>query len=164
MTWKTTLSFVIFAALLTLAMGWLITIGAVPIQKTIQFSDAEHAFMQVWIRLAIAIGLILPSVAWLLWFKHPQPRKILGVYLSVLIIQIITEQIFSSVMFPSLVVVIGTIYTAFRLWQLWQGQQFICTFHSSSRKWVSALLWILGLFWSSNLIMLFTLGWSSVLN
>jgi vacuolar-type H+-ATPase subunit I/STV1 len=164
MTWKMTLSFVISATLLTLTVGWLIATGAVPIQKTIQFSDAERAFMQVWMRLAIAIGLILPSVAWLIGFKHPQLRKILGFYLSVLIVQIITEQIFSSVVFPSLVVVIGTIYTTFRLWQLWQGQQLMDTFHSSSRKWVDALLSILGLFWSSNLIMLLTLGWSSVLN
>lgn len=164
MTWKITLSFVVSATLLTLAMGWLIAIEAVPIQKTIQFSDAERAFMRVWMGLAIAIGLILPSVAWLIWLKHPQLRKVLGFYLSVLIVQIITEQIFSSVMFPSLVVVIGTIYTTFRLWQLWQGQQLIGTFRSSSRKWMSALLLILGLFWSSNLIMLLTLGWSSVLN
>jgi hypothetical protein len=96
-------------------VGWLIATGSVSIQKRIQFNDAERAFMQVWIGLAIAIGLILPSIAWLIWFKHPQPRRILGFYLSVLIIQIITEQIFSSVVFPSLVVVIGTIYTAFRL-------------------------------------------------
>jgi hypothetical protein len=164
MTWKITLSFVISATLLTLAVGWLIAIEAVPIQKTIQFSDAERGFMQVWMGLAIAIGLILPSVAGFIGFKHPQLRKILGFYLSVLMVQIITEQIFSSVVFPSLVVVIGTIYTTFRLWQLWQGQQLICTSHSSSRKWISALLSILGLFWSSNLILLFTLGWSSFLN
>jgi hypothetical protein len=164
MTWKITLSFVISATLLTLAMGWLIAIEAVPIQKNIQFSDAERGFMRVWMGLAIAIGLILPSVAGLIGFKHPQLRKILGFYLSVLIIQIITEQILSSVVFPSLVVGIGTIYTAFRLWQLWQGQQLIRTFHSSSRKWISALLATLGLFWSSNLIMLLTLGWSSVLS
>jgi hypothetical protein len=164
MTWKMTLSFVISATLLTLAVGWLIAAGSVPIQKTIQFSDAERAFMRVWMGLAIAIGLILPGVAGLIWFKQPQSRKILGFYLAVLIIQIITEQIFSSVMFPSLVVVIGTIYTTFRLWQLWQGQQLMGTFHSSRRKWVGALLSILGLFWSGNLIMLLTLGWSSVLN
>jgi hypothetical protein len=77
MTWKTTLSFVVSATLLTLAVGWLIATGAVPIQKTIQFNDAERAFMQVWIRLAIAIGLILPSVAVFIGFKHPQLRKIL---------------------------------------------------------------------------------------
>ena len=77
MTWKTTFSFIVFATLLTLVVGWLIATGAVPIQKNIQFSDAERAFMQVWIGLAIAIGLILPSVAWLIWFKHPQSRKIL---------------------------------------------------------------------------------------
>jgi hypothetical protein len=44
MTWKMTLSFVVSATLLTLAVGWLMAIEAVPIQKTIQFSDAERAF------------------------------------------------------------------------------------------------------------------------
>jgi hypothetical protein len=166
MTWKTILSFVLFATLLTIVVGWLITTGVLPIQKTIHFSDAERSFMGIWIKLAIALGLILPGIAGLVWIKYPQPRKVLGLYLSVLIIQIVTEQLFSSIAFPSLVVMIGTVYTVFRIWQLWQGQQLVrqVSWTVSSRNWMSALLWLLGLFWSSNLIMLLTLGWSSVLS
>jgi hypothetical protein len=47
MTWKMTLSFVISTTLLTLVVGWLIATGTVPIQKNIQFNDAERAFIQV---------------------------------------------------------------------------------------------------------------------
>jgi len=34
--------------------------------------------------------------------------------------------------------------------------------NSSSHTLMSSLLWLLGLFWSGNLIMLLTLGWSSI--
>ena len=161
MTWKTIFSFALFATLLAIFVGWLILTGVLPIQQNVRFNDAGRRFMSVWIKLAIAIGLILPSILWFVWIKNPQPRKILGFYLSVLTIQIVTEQIFSRVGFPSLVVIIGTLYTAFRIWQLWQGQQLIYT-NSSSPSWMSAMLWLLGLFWSGNLIMLLTLGWSSI--
>lgn len=164
MTWKTTLAFVLFATLLTILVGWLTTTGVLPIQQSIQYSDAGRNFIRIWMWFAIALGLILPSIAWLMWIKNPQPRKILDFYLSVLIVQIVTEQVFSSIGLPSLVVTIGTVYTTFRIWQLWQGQQLIHTVNSSSRKLLSALLWLLGLFWSSNLIILLTLGWSSVLS
>jgi chromate transport protein ChrA len=165
MTWKTILSFMLVATLLTILVGWLIMTGILPIQQTIRFNEAERHFMNIWIGLAIALGLILPSIAWLVWRRNPQPRRILDLYLSVLIIQIMTEQVFSNVAFPSLVVTIGTLYTAFRLWQLWRGQQLIrqAAWDFSSHKWMSGLLWILGLFWGSNLIMLFTLAWPSVL-
>lgn len=116
MTWKTIFSFVLFATLLTILVGWLTTIGALPIQKTIPFDAAERTFMKVWFGLAIAIGLILPIMAWLVWSKNSQPRKILSSYLSVLLIQVITERVFIKIAFPSLVATIGTLYTAFRLW------------------------------------------------
>lgn len=166
MTWKTIFLFVLFATLITILVGWLITTEAFPIQKTIPFDTTERSFMRVWFGLAISIGLILPSVAWLVWIRNSQPRKILGFYLSVLIIQIITERVFIKIAFPSLVATIGTLYTAFRLWQIWQGQQLLHqdSWNSSRRKLMSALLWILGLFWSSNLVVLLTLVWSTVLS
>jgi hypothetical protein len=46
MAWKTTVSFVISATLLTLVVGWLIATRAIPIQKNIQLDDAERVFMQ----------------------------------------------------------------------------------------------------------------------
>ncbi|MCC5626056.1 hypothetical protein LC574_34275, partial [Nostoc sp. CHAB 5715] len=86
--------------------------------------------------------------------------------LLVLIIQIVTEQIVSRVWLPSLVVIIGTLYTAFRVWQLWHEQQFIKSTDFVERgnfRIISSVLWLLLLFWSSNLIMLLTLSWPSIL-
>ena len=165
MNWKITLSFVLSATLLTILVGWLTINEVLPIQQNIQFSATEQNFLRVWLRLAIAISLILPSIAWLVWLKNPQARKILGFYLFVLLVQIVTEQVFSSIASPSIVVTIGTIYTVFRLWQLWQGQQLIykTAGNSSNFQLMSSLMWLLGLFWFSNLLMLLTLGWSSIL-
>lgn len=115
---------------------------------------------------AIAIGLILPTITFVIWFKYPEIRKIFGFYLLVLIIQIVTEQIVSKFWFPSLVVIIGTLYTAFRVWQLWHEQQFIKSTDFAERgnfRIISSVLWLLLLFWSSNLIMLLTLSWPSIL-
>lgn len=163
MTWKTALSFVALATLLTVVAGWLVSAGILPIKQNINYTDAGLQFIRVWIWLAIAIGLILPGVAFFVWINHPEPRKIFGFYLLVLIVQIMTEQVVSSIWLPSLVVLIGTIYTAFRLWQLWQGQQLLKTNQNQlSYKPISGLLWFLFLFWLSNLIILLTLGWSSI--
>lgn len=165
MNWKITLAFVLSATLLTVIVGWLTINGVLPIQQNIQFSATERNFLRVWLGLAIAIGLILPSIAWLICLKNPQARKLLDFYLFVLLVQIITEQVSSTIASPSIVVTIGTIYTVFRLWQLWQGQQLIykTAGNSSNFQLMSSLVWLLGLFWFSNLLMLLTLGWSSIL-
>ena len=165
MNWKTVISFILLATLLTILMGWIVSIEGLPISQSINYNNAELQFIQIWIWIALAIGLILPAIAFLLGFNRPEVRKFFGFYLFVLIIQILTEQIVSSIWFPSLVVTIGTIYTVFRVWQLWQGKQFAIDIQLDgfSHKLMSGLLWLLLLFWSSNLIMLLTLGWSSIL-
>lgn len=162
---RTAFIFVVLATLVTVVVGWLISIGVLPISKVINYSDADLRFIRVWSWLAIAIGLILPTIAFVLWFKYPEPRKIFGFYLLVLVIQLVTEEIVSSVRLRSFVVIIGTLYTAFRVWQLWQEQQFIKTthFYQPNSRLISSILSLLLLFWSSNLIMLLTLCWPSIL-
>ena len=164
--WKTALSFVALATLLILLIGWLTISGALPVKLVINYSDWASRFIQFWIVAAISIGLILPGIAFLVWIRHPEPRLILGLYLLVLIIQIATEHVLSSVLFPSIVVITGSIYTAFRLWQLWQGQQLmirVAQTGTHSRTIMRGLLWILLLFWSSNLLVLLVLVWPSIL-
>ncbi|MBD6615197.1 hypothetical protein FNW02_04855 [Komarekiella sp. 'clone 1'] len=166
LTWKTTFSFVSLVTLIVLLIGWLTSAGVLPIKRVIDYSDTEVKFIQVWIWLAIAIGLLLPGIAFLIWINRPEPRNILGFYLLVLIIQIVSEQVFSSIWFPSLVVPIGILYTAFRLWQLWQGQKLIRITTQLSRlnhTMMSGLLWLSILFWASNLIMLLVLPLPSIL-
>ncbi|WP_333394020.1 hypothetical protein [Microcoleus sp. Aus8_D2] len=137
-----------------------------PIAKTINYSTSETNFIQIWIKLAVFIGLLLPGIALFIWWRSPEPRKIMGFYLVVLIVQIAAEQILSRVLFPSLVVFSGTMYTAFRIWQLWQGQQLVTAMaqlNNHNPIVVSSLLWLLLLFWSSNLIVLFAVAWPRIL-
>jgi hypothetical protein len=160
MTWKTILGFVLFATLLTSIVGWLTATEILPLRQGIQYSDAERNFLRIWLGLAIVIGVILPAIAWFVWREQFAYHQMLGFYLATLVIQIVTEQVFSTIGFPSLVVTIGTLYTLFRLWQIWQGYQLIQTVRVNSS--MSGLLGLLGLFWFGNTIFLLTVGWPSI--
>lgn len=155
-TWKATLLFITFTTLILFPINWLILSEVLPIQKTINYSTSENNFIQLGIKLAAFIGLLLPGVAFKISERYPELRKMLGFYLVILIVQIAAEQILSRVLFPSLVVFSGTIYTAFRIWQLWQGQQLVTATQLNNHNPIlfSSLLWLLVLFWSSNLIVL----------
>jgi hypothetical protein len=161
MTWKSILSFIVSATLLILLSGWLISANLLPIQTELSYSQGERSFVQIWLSLAIAIGLIIPGVGFLMWRQRPTARTILGFYLLVLAIQILTELIFSRIFFTSLLVIIGSIYTAFRVWHLWQSQQFVRG--NAGERVMDGLLWLLLLFWSANLIFLLVLGWLKIL-
>ena len=127
MSWKTILSFVLFATLSTSIVGWLTATEILPLRQGIQYSDAERNFLRIWLLLAIVIGLIVPAIAWFVWRERLIYHQILGFYLAALVIQIVTEQIVSSIVLPSLVVTIGTLYTLFRLWQIWRRYQLLQT-------------------------------------
>ena len=147
-------------------MGWLIKNQVLPVKTVIDYSAWETNFIQFWIWVAIGVGLLLPGIAFLVWLRHPQPRKILGFYLLVLFVQIITEQILSGILFPSLLVIIGTIYTVYRIWQLWQGQQAVNTntqLNTFNQRLFKNLLQLLLFFWSINLIVLLVLCLPSIL-
>ena len=165
-TWKTTLLFVICATLLLWQLNWLMLGDTLLIKKAIDYSISQTNFIRVWLKIAVFLGLLLPGVAFFVWRRYPEPKKILGFYLVVLIIQIASESILSRVLFPSLVVITGTIYTVFRIWQLWQGQQLVNSGVQTNNHnpiIFRILLWLLLLFWSSNLIVLFTVAWPSIL-
>ena len=162
LSWKTTISFLCLATLLILLIGWLTITGVLPIKTAIDYSNEESNFIQVWVVIAIVVGLLLPGIVFSVWIRHREPRKVLGFYLLVLLVQIVTEQVLSGVLFSSIVVPIGTIYTAFRLWQLWQGQKLLAADSQTvvpHRKLMYVLLWLILLFWLSNLVMLLVLPW-----
>ncbi|NQE34297.1 hypothetical protein [Microcoleus asticus] len=110
MTWKTILSFIVSATVLTLMSGWLMVANLLPIQAAIDYSEAERSFVQIWLQVAIVIGLVLPGVAFLVSIRHPNLRAVFGFYLLVLTIQIVSEQIFSRV-FSSSILDISKIVT-----------------------------------------------------
>lgn len=165
-SWKITLSFVSIVTLTILLIGWLIMSDALPLSQVIHYSEPQTNFIRLWVRIALAIGVLLPVIGFLVWIRDRDSRKVLGFYLLVLIVQIVTEQILSSVWFPSIVVIVGTLYTIFRLWQLWQGQQLIAStaqLGTGSGTILRGLLWLMLLFWFSNIIMLLIVAWPSIL-
>lgn len=166
MNWKTALLFIALVTILILLTGWLTINGVLPIKTSLDYSTGESRFIQFWVGLAILIGILIPVTVLFVFWRSSAPRKIIGFYLLVLVIQIVTEAVFSSVLFPSIVVTIGTVYTAFRVWQLWHSLQIIATtaeLGTGSRTLLRGLLGLMFIFWSSNLIMLFTLPWRKIL-
>lgn len=166
MSWKTVLSFIVSATLLILLSGWLIKANLLPIHTEINYSEAERNFLKIWIQLALVIGVILPGVTFLIGIRQPKLRIVFGFYLLVVIIQLVTEQICSRVFSSSLLVIIGSIYTAFRVWQLWQELQFLKVNAQSanvSEQIAPGVLWLMLLFWSANLIFLLVVGWLRIL-
>lgn len=164
MTWRTSIAFVIFTTLITIAVGSLISADWLPIGKTIELGAGGLRFLLVWMNLAIAIGVVLPAIAFVIGFKHSKLRKVFGFYFLLLGIQIVTEQIFSQYWMPSLVVPIGTLYTAFRIWQLWGGLQLV---HSDQKQLLRSklsvgTLWLTFCFWISNLFLLLLLAWPNI--
>ena len=169
MTWKTILSFFVIATLLILLSSWLIKANLLPIQSEIKYSEAEQNFVNIWVKIALVIGLFLPGISFLVGLGNPQLRTVFGFYLLVIIIQIVTEQICSRVFSSSSLVIVGTIYTTFRVWQIWQGQQFLKLntqsdiLNFASFSIAPILLWLMLLFWSANIIFLLVVGWSRIL-
>jgi hypothetical protein len=169
MNWKTIVGFVLFATLLTSIVGWLTATEILPLRQGIQYSDVKRDFLRIWLGLAIVIGILVPAIAWFVWRERVAYHQIFGFYLAALVIQIVTEQVFSSLAqpslwligFPSLVVTIGTLYTLFRIWQIWQGYQLILAVLNNLL--ISALFGMLGLFWVGNVAFLLIVGWPSVL-
>ena len=148
--------------ILILFIGWLTMSGILPIDRAIDYSNEQANFLKVRMTTAIFVGVLLPAIALGIWIRHPQPRKVLGFYLLVLIVQIVTEWVLSGVLFFSIPVTIGTIHTAFRLWRLWQGRKLLAANTRTivpRQKLLNGLLWLILLFQSSDLLMLLLLPW-----
>lgn len=158
MTWKTTLSFIVAATLLILLSGWLLEANLLPIQSTLSYTVTERNFVQLWLQIAIGLGIILPGAAFLVGIRRPKVRIIFGFYLLVLAVQIATERILIRIFPSSLMVIVGMIYTTFRIWQLWQGQR-LAQSGNAYNQFIRGILWLLLLFWSANFVVLLIRIW-----
>ena len=93
--------------LFTVAIGYLASADLLFICQTIEFGSRELRLMAMWIQLAIAIGVVLPVITFVIGFKHLKLQKVFGFYFLILGTQIVAEQLFSYYWMPSLVVPIG---------------------------------------------------------
>ncbi len=161
-TWKITFSFIVLASLIFFLAGWLIITGLIPINLVFNYNKSELNLLRVWFTLATYIGLLLPTITFFFFLGYSKLRLILGLYLFVCIVQLATEFILSRLLFPTIVVMVGSIYSVFRVWQLWQGQQLIAEsleISGEKRRFIVGLLWVMLIFWISNIAVNFAIFW-----
>jgi hypothetical protein len=147
--WLSVFLFIAIATLLSALVGWLVKKGALPLKPMMAFSSLQWQFMRVWVKVALVVGVILPLVMLVAFWDKPIPRQFFSCYLLAVAVQLACEASFSRLLSKSVVVIIGTLYTGFRIWQLWEGLHIV----TYPMLWLS-LLWLVLLFWVANLIML----------
>ncbi|BDA71717.1 hypothetical protein CAL7716_058830 [Calothrix sp. PCC 7716] len=151
-------SFIAGATLSSILIGWLIKTGSLPLKTMMAYSEKQLQFIRVWVKIALAIGVIVPFVLLITLWSNSIARQFLASYLAVVIVQLTCEASFSRWLVKSVVVVIGTIYTIFRLWQVWEG------LHLTSYSQLElGLLWLVMLFWIANIIMLIFMAIPTIL-
>lgn len=156
--WFSVFSFCAIATLLSINYGWLVKKGKLPFNSIMAFNDAQLQFIKVWVNVALVIGVIIPVILGIVFWNTLILRQFFSCYLLAVVVQLACENTFSRTFCQSSVVIIGTLYTGFRIWQLWSGLQ-LATY---SQPWLG-LLWLVLLFWIANMIMLTTMAIPSIL-
>jgi len=155
--WLTIVSFLISATLLTVIVGVLIKQSILPLKPIMAYSEAQLQFLKIWVNVALLIGVVIPLGLLIKFWNQPIPRQFLSYYLIVVFVQLASEVIFNRLLCKSIVIIIGTIYTGFRIWQLWSG----INATTYSQPWLSLLGLVLG-FWIANIIMLLTMAFPTI--
>ena len=156
--WLIVFSFCAIATFLSVSYGWLVKKGKLPFKSEMGFSDAQWQFIKVWVNVALILGVILPVVMLIVFWDKSILRVFFSCYLLAVVVQLGSEISFSRIFCKSVVVIIGTLYTGFRIWQLWSGLHLI----TYRMPWLG-LLWLVFLFWVANMIMLITMAIPSIL-
>ena len=155
--WLSVFLFIAIATLLSALVGWLVKKGALPLKPMMAFSSLQWQFMRVWVKVALVVGVILPFVMLVAFWDQSIPRQFFSCYLLAVVVQLASEASFSRLLCKSIVVIIGTLYTVFRIWQLWEGLHLF----AYPILWLG-LLWLVLLFWVANLIMLVSMAIPSI--
>jgi hypothetical protein len=151
--WLTVWCFLAIATSLSVSYGWLVKKEKLPFNSVIAFNDAQWQFLKIWVNIAGVLGVLIPVILLIVLRNSPEIREFLNFYLLVVVIQLISESVFSRILCKSVVVIVGTLYTGFRIWQL----QSALPLFSYFQPWLS-LLWLVLIFWIANMIMLTTMA------
>lgn len=162
-TLRANAAFVIGATTLLATVGWLVDTerlpwiapGDRPIEETLSRSGRRS--FPTYMSTARLIAVFLPASALLVWRREPRIRRVLGLYVGVLLIQIPTEAVFMRAFFPNMSVLIGLLHTAFRVTQLRRFCQYLnadARTETIGHRSTGLLLRAGSLFWSANLVFL----------
>ena len=153
----TDLRFIFFVTLFFGAIGFLMNAGHLSFIGQNIAPRPEGS--EWWFIMAALVGIVLPLVGVILFFKYDIIRRVLGNLLIVLGAQIGFEAIAANNFFPSVIVYSAVFYVAFRLWQLWEGNKTIakcCYVPEPIKKTVRAILNLNFVLWSAVLLHLLT--------
>ena len=156
--WSVVWSFCAIATILSFLYGWSVKQEILPFQPVMAFSEREWQFMKIWVNIALVLGIIIPAILWIVFWQESSLQNFFSCYLVAVAIQLVSEIGLSRILCKSVVVIIGTLYTGFRLWQLWSGLDLI----TNSQSWLS-LFWLVCFFWIANMTMLITIAIPSIL-
>ncbi|WP_425397650.1 hypothetical protein [Aeoliella sp.] len=158
--------FVVLATVLLAIVGCLARGGIISFNLDLDQAPLDagtQRFVRAWLRLGLVLGVVTPLVVCLCWLRSSDVRQTLGVYVMVLVAQIATEVMMRRLFFTSMLVIIGTTYTAYRLWQLWRIEQVLGTseqLSQNARRLMMGLLYFLVAFWTVNLtVVLLGIEW-----
>lgn len=155
------LGFIAFATILSILIGGLAKTQRIALDLDIAArlpppSPYWHGFVAV-------VGLLMPIMI-RVW-KHRQPIvcQILNAYLIVFLAQIISELVMMSLFLRGISVILGSLYSAFRVLQLWQSQSWVAR-SSNLPRWLSIFLWGLLIVWIINLLRFIGYRWPILLS
>lgn len=109
------------------------------------------------------MGLLMPIL--IRWWQRRQPIicRILEAYLIVFLAQIVSELVLTPIFLRGISVIIGSLYSGFRLLQLWQSQAWV-TKVGNLPRWFSVFLWGLMVIWAINLLRFMLYRWPILLS
>lgn len=109
--------------------------------------------LHAWMRLAFTLSFILPLVVLLFLWQWDAVRRMLLLYVGLLLAQIPSELLFTKLGLPGMNFVVGFTYTSFRIWQLCSYARWISRQKQSRtyRRNVALLIFVSGIvFWIMN--------------
>jgi hypothetical protein len=156
LSWRPTLIALAVLSLLIVASGVLTNAGILPIAAdTNPLPQDELWFQLYFIGFGVLIGLVLPVLVLASGRQYAAIRAAYGPYVLVLLVQLVSEALFSALFFQAILAITGIVYTAYRLWQVWQGIGLLRADSSVPqplRKRALGLLWLLLPAWAFNLV------------
>ncbi|MBW4510438.1 MAG: hypothetical protein KME64_28565 [Scytonematopsis contorta HA4267-MV1] len=159
-SWEITLAVIALTTLVIFLAGRLELQGAAPIKQYFNYSESEYKLLKIWLALATVFGIVLPALTFLIFFQVSELRLFFSLYFFVVFVQLLSEYILSRLFFQTIVVTVGSLYTALRIWQLWSVQKLMVInteLSMGSLRFVIAVLWVMLLFWLSNIIVNFVI-------
>jgi hypothetical protein len=148
---KTTLIFIGIATAIILGIAGLEQFGVLEIN--LELEGVTPLGERYWHQFVALSGLVVPLVILIIKRRDGLVRAVLSPYLGVLAIQIVTEVLFLPGWGKRMSVIIGIIYSVFRLAQLGQGQQLVRSKQKASSRLRLFLLFLLSI-WTINLLRL----------